>query len=217
MAGALHSGVYSGMVMASCESSAPTGWLACDGTFKSTSTYSDLFNAIGHTYNNGIDPGDGTFKLPDLNNNRAPMGASVYYPPGTTGGSNSHNHTFNTSVTASTNNSGAHTHSVPGPFTTSSDGAHGHNFNAAATSGNASGTVNTAKSGGTYSTALAAHTHSATPMGSNSNEGGHSHDGTVSGFNVDGSHSHNATTNNPSISINYESSPHHLVFYLIKT
>lgn len=41
------------------------GWLACDYTFKSQTLYPLLFAKIGHTYNGGTDPGDGTFRLPD--------------------------------------------------------------------------------------------------------------------------------------------------------
>lgn len=41
------------------------GWLACDYTFKSQALYPALFARIGHTYNGGTDPGNGTFRLPD--------------------------------------------------------------------------------------------------------------------------------------------------------
>lgn len=215
MAGILHSGIYSGMVVASTEPSAPTGWLACDGTFKSQSTYADLFAAIGHTY--GTDPGNGTFKLPDLNNGRAPIGASVYYPAGTNGGSNTHTHNFTTSLNARTTVSGAHSHSGSGEFYTVAAGSHAHNFNAAVTSGGAVGVVNTAKSGGTYATSTSGHTHSiGIPYGSNY-AGSHSHSGLISNFNVDGAHIHNVTTNNAAVTVNGDTTPHHLVFYLIKT
>lgn len=44
----------------------PSKFLLLDGSFVSQTTYPDLFTAIGHTY--GLDPGDGTFKLPTVSN-----------------------------------------------------------------------------------------------------------------------------------------------------
>ena len=42
----------------------PNGWLLCDGSAVSRTTYADLFDVIGTTYG----PGDGstTFNLPDF-------------------------------------------------------------------------------------------------------------------------------------------------------
>lgn len=50
---------------------APTGWLICDGTAVSRSTYSALYSIIGSTYGSG--DGSATFNLPDLRR-RAPIG-----------------------------------------------------------------------------------------------------------------------------------------------
>ena len=55
---------FTGMVAAFAMSSAPTGWLTCDGTAVSRTTYSDLFTAIGTTW--GAGDGTTTFNLPDL-------------------------------------------------------------------------------------------------------------------------------------------------------
>ena len=55
---------FTGMVAAFAMSSAPTGWLTCDGTAVSRTTYSDLFTAIGTTWGSG--DGTTTFNLPDL-------------------------------------------------------------------------------------------------------------------------------------------------------
>jgi microcystin-dependent protein len=45
-----------------CNVSAPIGYLVCDGSLQSTTTYPELFNAIGYLYG-----GSGTsFQLPDL-------------------------------------------------------------------------------------------------------------------------------------------------------
>ena len=43
---------------------APTGWLVCDGTAVSRSTYSGLFAVVGTTY--GVGDGSTTFNLPNL-------------------------------------------------------------------------------------------------------------------------------------------------------
>lgn len=44
--------------------SAPTGWLLCDGSAVSRTTYADLFALIGTTY--GVGNGSSTFNVPDL-------------------------------------------------------------------------------------------------------------------------------------------------------
>jgi len=54
----------SGVVMPYAGSSAPTGFLLCDGSAISRSTYSDLFSAISTTYGTG--DGSSTFNIPDL-------------------------------------------------------------------------------------------------------------------------------------------------------
>jgi microcystin-dependent protein len=56
--------VPAGAVMPFAMNSAPTGWLAANGTAVSRSTYAALFSAIGTTY--GAGDGSTTFALPDL-------------------------------------------------------------------------------------------------------------------------------------------------------
>jgi microcystin-dependent protein len=53
-----------GTLVAYAGSSAPTGWLICDGSAISRSTYSTLFGVISTTY--GAGDGSTTFNLPDL-------------------------------------------------------------------------------------------------------------------------------------------------------
>ena len=60
-----------GSVIAFAGSSSPSGWLACDGSLVSRTTYADLFAAIGTAY--GAGDGSTTFKLPDLVG-RVPVG-----------------------------------------------------------------------------------------------------------------------------------------------
>ena len=53
----------------------PKGFLLCDGSAVSRTTYDDLFAAIGTTY--GIGDGETTFNLPNLNNGKFLEGAST--------------------------------------------------------------------------------------------------------------------------------------------
>jgi microcystin-dependent protein/sporulation protein YlmC with PRC-barrel domain len=56
--------VPAGAVMAFAMNSAPSGWLAADGSNVNRTTYAALFTAIGTTY--GAGDGSTTFALPDL-------------------------------------------------------------------------------------------------------------------------------------------------------
>lgn len=53
-----------GMIMTFAGTSAPTGWLACQGQAVSRTTYATLFTNIGTTWGSG--DGSTTFNLPDL-------------------------------------------------------------------------------------------------------------------------------------------------------
>ena len=63
------SGVRTGAIMPHGDSSAPVGFLNCDGTAVSRTTYASLFGVIGTTYGSG--DGASTFNLPDLRDNVA--------------------------------------------------------------------------------------------------------------------------------------------------
>jgi microcystin-dependent protein len=60
--GSSSSGVPAGTLLDFAGSSAPTGYLLCDGTSYSTTTYSDLFSAIGYAWGGSA----GNFNVPDL-------------------------------------------------------------------------------------------------------------------------------------------------------
>jgi|ERR1044071_557330 microcystin-dependent protein len=115
---------------------ATSGWLMCDGALVSTTTYADLFAAIGHSGNGGVDPGGGNFKLPDLRQ-RFAMGKAASGTGSTLGGTggskdavvvshnhtqDSHNHTQNGHShtqdshghTVSETNTGNHQHGISG-------------------------------------------------------------------------------------------------------
>lgn len=75
---------------------APNGWLICDGSAVSRTTYANLFSVIGTTYGTG--DGSTTFNIPDLQG-RVPVGYkssdTSFDTIGETGGSKelqSHNH-----------------------------------------------------------------------------------------------------------------------------
>ena len=84
---------------------APSGWLICNGMAVSRTTYADLFDAIGTTFGSG--DGSTTFNIPDLRN-RAVMGA------GTNGalGESQNDTTAKNGLSGATSSAGGHSHSV---------------------------------------------------------------------------------------------------------
>lgn len=103
-------------------SSAPSGYLLCEGQAVSRVTYAALFAIIGTTY--GAGDGSTTFNLPNLTG-KVPVGLNSsdasFDARGETGGEKTH------SIT--TAEMPAHTHSVDPPSTTtSSDGSHTHSY-----------------------------------------------------------------------------------------
>jgi microcystin-dependent protein len=75
--------ILAGMVMAFAGPTAPTGWLKCDGSAVSRTTYASLFVAIGTTY--GAGNGSTTFNLPNLLG-RVPFGMDGQYVGQSTNG-----------------------------------------------------------------------------------------------------------------------------------
>jgi microcystin-dependent protein len=91
----------------------PSGFLECDGTAVSRSTYAALFAVVGTTY--GIGDGSTTFNVPNLADNVA-VGKSNNKALGTTGGANTVTPTGNVAgstanATLSTAQLASHTHS----------------------------------------------------------------------------------------------------------
>lgn len=79
-----------GFIQMFAGSSAPTGWLICDGSAISRTTYADLYNVIGTIYGTG--DGSTTFNIPDLRG-RIGVGESSdteFNTLGKTGGSKTH-------------------------------------------------------------------------------------------------------------------------------
>jgi len=79
--------VASIMLFAGVGATPPAGWLLCDGSAVSRTTFSNLFNAIGVLY--GVGDGSTTFNLPKFDDNRKARGAVNDAARGTTGGVNS--------------------------------------------------------------------------------------------------------------------------------
>ena len=80
-----------GGIMEFAGSTAPTGWLMCDGSAVSRTTYADLYAVIGTTYGTG--DGSTTFNLPDLKG-KVPVGYNSsdtsFDALGETGGEKTH-------------------------------------------------------------------------------------------------------------------------------
>ena len=119
--------VPAGAVQAFAMNSAPSGWLSCNGSNVSRSTYSALFSAIGTTYGSG--DGSTTFTLPDLrgyflrgSGTNSDGTAAGTFGAKTADALKTHTH----SVSGNTGTQSAdHTHSVSG--TTGNDSPdHGH-------------------------------------------------------------------------------------------
>jgi len=152
--------------------SVPSGYLPCDGSTVSQSTYAALYTAIGTTWNTGGEPG-GSFRLPDL---RARTVAGINdgtLPAGVDGGFTTRT-AADLAGTETTPSEGAHDHSVSHNHTISSDGAHAHNPAVAVSGG--------------YESAFA--NNRSTPSA-----GAHNHTGTTGSSSIsttgsDGDHSH---------------------------
>lgn len=84
-----------GMMVMFAALSAPAGWLVCNGSAVSRTTYADLFAVIGTTW--GAGDGSTTFNIPDMRT-RAPFGyssgSSGFDSLNNSGGATSHAKTF---------------------------------------------------------------------------------------------------------------------------
>ena len=119
-------------------STAPTGYLLCDGSAVSRTTYADLFTAIGTTYGTG--DGSTTFNVPNVKG-KVPVGRdsgdTSFDTLGETGGEKSH--------TLTVTEMPSHNHSLPNYYFTA-DGA--YNVSGSNGTGTAGGAVTGYTGGG---------------------------------------------------------------------
>lgn len=112
--------VPAGMVAPFAGTTAPTGWLMCDGATYGQGTYPNLFLAIGYTYGGS----DGNFSVPNMAD-RSLMGVGSIVALGDTAGASevtlttaqlpSHNHEVNDPGHTHTFTGAAHNHSITDP------------------------------------------------------------------------------------------------------
>jgi microcystin-dependent protein len=132
-------GVNTGLIIPWGSTSIPSGFLECDGTSISTSTYAALFAIIGYTYGGS----GGSFLLPDLRD-KTVLSKSNTKALASAGGANTVTPTGN--VTGTVANTTLTTAQLP---------AHGHTYTTvmspagiAANSGVGGGTMNSGSTGG---------------------------------------------------------------------
>lgn len=87
-----------GSIIVYAGKTSPSGWLLCDGSSYSTSTYSSLYSIISYTYGGS----GGSFTVPDLRSKFVRGTANTATITGTTNGANT--------VTLSTTNLPSHSH-----------------------------------------------------------------------------------------------------------
>jgi microcystin-dependent protein len=189
-------------------SSVPSGWLSCDGTPVSRTTYANLFAAIGVTF--GAGDGSTTFNLPDTRS-RMPIGAGTgtgltNRALGTAGGGESK--TINSANLPTHTHTIDHDHPDTTSGTVSSDHSHSgntgtisadHGHNAVGFNDTAGGTARTraANSGNVLMAGFlfgvsANHTHAFTSGGISAN---HTHNTNLANFT--GSSGNGGFANNP--------------------
>jgi microcystin-dependent protein len=142
--------VPSGTIITSAAAAAPTGYLACDGSAVSRSTYGALFSAIGTSF--GAGDGSTTFNLPDTQG-RVPVGRAP-------GGDSTVDTLGKNEGLAMASRHPRHNHTVPAH---AHDMTHTHTFTTGVNSGGGFGAVS---SGSAF--AGNGHTHGGTTDGSSS-------------------------------------------------
>lgn len=142
-------------------SAAPSGWLLCDGSAVSRTTYSDLFSVIGTTF--GAGDGSTTFNVPDSRGRVVVhKNSGTFNSIGATGGEETH--------TLSAIEMPSHTHAVSGS-TGIESASHSHTISGGSliasystldvTTGGASARVNSiSEASPSASTESSNHTHS---------------------------------------------------------
>lgn len=178
---------------------APQGWLLCNGNIISKTIYSDLWNAVKHsndTYPYGST--STTFTLPNLISSFLSIGSSQAY-----GGSNSHTHGSNVNVNGVTNTvSITHSHNQANAAS-SGDGYHAHGDAGGYIGPNGSGSTADANKTGTGGGGVgpgAGHIHDATAnCGPGAASHPHNHAANVTSGGVTQNHLHNFSRGSGSV------------------
>jgi len=180
-------------------SSAPTGWLLCDGSAVSRTTYAALFAVLGTAYGSG--DGSTTFNVPDKRG-KFGIGVDGTYTRGSTGGAasgttstaGSHNHTgLSGSTTLTTAQIPAHNHSVTDP-------GHVHAIRTGGDSGYGGGVNSGVDLLSPFSFRGENSASSSTGISIQNTGGGTGHDHSIS---TDGSHTHTVATVPPYLASNF--------------
>ena len=180
-------------------SSAPTGWLLCDGSAVSRTTYAALFAVLGTAYGSG--DGSTTFNVPDKRG-KFGIGVDGTYTRGSTGGAvsgttstaGSHNHTgLSGSTTLTTAQIPAHNHSVTDP-------GHVHAIRTGGDSGYGGGVNSGVDLLSPFSFRGENSASSSTGISIQNTGGGSGHDHSIS---TDGSHTHTVATVPPYLASNF--------------
>lgn len=161
--------VPTGAIMPYGATSAPTGWLLCDGSAVSRATYAALFAVVGTSF--GVGNGTTTFNVPDLRG-RAIFGYkstdTAFDALGETGGAQTHTHAGHDNHAALTNN-----HSGVAVGTSGAGSSHTHA--GGAVTGTAAAEASHTHAGTGVTGSDGSHVHAGS--GSVGYEGGHTHSG----------------------------------------
>lgn len=132
----------SGTILAFGGSSAPTGYVLCDGSAISRTTFATLFSVISTTY--GVGDGSTTFNVPNSQGvfmrgkgSQTIGGISYTGTPGTTQGDQLQGHFHTTSESAHNHSQNAHTHNMLSNNATIAGATTGWTAQSANTFGNA--------------------------------------------------------------------------------
>jgi microcystin-dependent protein len=184
--------IPAGTIMAYGGASAPTGFVLCDNSAISRTTYAKLFGSIGTAF--GVGDGSTTFNVPDLRDKvplgKGPVNATLGTTTGSAGASSVLTSASKTGVTTATNTTG----STGGSTVANNTGSDGNGDLTVGTTTVASSAKDSSTTSVVNSVTQAAHTHTIPSLTVN----GHTH--SIPALSVD---SFTVNTTLPSELVNY--------------